>query len=101
MAVIAVAVIAIQWDEVDEVRSTKSSEVEVEANRCPVQVNNKKLKRRSGDKVEKACLCSFAVYVSVTPITDVQARRITWPSSPTRVAFSLVESFAQLRGAPA
>ena len=99
MAVIVVAVVkAIAWDGV---RSIKSSEVEVEANRCPVQVNNKKLKRRSGDKVEKACLCSFAVYVSVTPITDVQARRITWPSSPTRVAFSLVESFAQLRGAPA
>ena len=101
MAVIVVAVVkAIAWDGV---RSIKSSEVEVEveANRCPVQVNNKKLKRRSGDKVEKACLCSFAVYVSVTPITDVQARRITWPSSPTRVAFSLVESFTQLRGAPA
>lgn len=99
MAVIVVAVVkAIAWDGV---RSIKSSEVEVEANRCPVQVNNKKLKRRSGDKVEKACLCSFAVYVSVTSITDVQARRITWPSSPTRVAFSLVESFAQLRGAPA
>lgn len=99
MAVIVVAVVkAIAWDGV---RSIKSSEVEVEANRCPVQVNNKKLKRRSGDKVEKACLCSFAVYVSVTSITDVQARRITWPSSPTRVAFSLVESFTQLRGAPA
>ena len=99
MAVIVVAVVkAIAWDRV---RSIKSSEVEVEANRCPVQVNNKKLKRRSGDKVEKACLCSFAVYVSVTSITDVQARRITWPSSPTRVAFSLVESFTQLRGAPA
>jgi hypothetical protein len=89
VAVIVVAVVkAIAWDGV---RSIKSSEVEVEANRCPVQVNNKKLKRRSGDKVEKACLCSFAVYVSVTSITDVQARRITWPSSPTRVAFSLVE----------
>ena len=99
MAVIVVAVVkAIAWDGV---RSIKSSEVEVEANRCPVQVNNKKLERRSGDKVEKACLCSFAVYVSVTSITDVQARRITWPSSPTRVAFSLVESFTQLRGAPA
>ena len=99
MAVIVVAVVkAIAWDGV---RSIKSSEVEVEANRCPVQVNNRKLKRRSGDKVEKACLCSFAVYVSVTSITDVQARRITWPSTPTRVAFSLVEWFAQLRGAPA